>query len=59
MECERKNNHRKNERVSGKSNSVKVRVEELRDLLGSEDVDVDFWRILKEARDERKRAQYF
>ena len=34
MECERKNNHRKNERVSGKSYSVKVRVEELRELVG-------------------------
>ena len=33
--------------------SVKVRVEELDGLLGPEDVDVDFKRILKEARDER------
>ena len=37
---------------------MKVRVEELEGLLGPEDVDVDFRRILKEARDE-KRAQYF
>ena len=36
-----------------RSCSVKVRVEELEDLLGPEDVDVDFRRILKEARDER------
>ena len=35
--------------------SVKVRVEELEGLLGPEDVDVDFRRILKEARDERGR----
>ena len=33
--------------------SVKVRVEELQDLLGPEDVDVDLIRILKDARDER------
>ena len=37
------------------SYSVKVEVEELEDLLGPEDVDVDFRRILKEARDERGR----
>ena len=30
-----------------------MEVEELEDLLGPEDVDVDFMRILKEARDER------
>ena len=30
-----------------------MEVEELEDLLGPEDVDVDFKRILKEARDER------
>ena len=35
--------------------SVKVRVEELEGFLGLEDVDVDFRRILKEARDERGR----
>ena len=57
MECERKNNHRKDETVFGKKLqcSVKVRVEELEGLLGPEDVDVDFRRILKEARDERGR----
>ena len=38
-----------------RSCSVKVQVEELEDLLGPEDVDVDFRRILKEARDERGR----
>ena len=37
------------------SYSVKVRVEELEELLGPEDVDVDFRRILKEARGERGR----
>ena len=36
-----------------RSYSAKVRVEELEGLLGPEDVDVDFRRILKEARDER------
>ena len=35
-----------------KSYSVKVEVEELEDLLGPDDVDVDFRRILEEARDE-------
>ena len=35
--------------------SVKVEVEDMEDLLGPEDVDVDFRRILKEARDERER----
>ena len=35
--------------------SVKVQVEELEGPLGPEDVDVDFRRILKEARDERGR----
>ena len=38
-----------------RSYSVKVRVEELEGFLGPEDVDVDFRRILKEARDERGR----
>ena len=38
-----------------RSFSVKVKVEELEILLGPEDVDVDFRRILKEARDERRR----
>ena len=36
------------------SYSVKVEVEELENLLGLDDVDVDFRRILKEARDERR-----
>ena len=36
--------------VSGRSFSVKVRVEELEGFLGPEDVDVDVRRILKEAR---------
>ena len=34
---------------------MKVEVEELQGLLGPEDVDVDFRRSLKEARDERGR----
>ena len=37
----------------GRSYRVKVEVEELEDLLGPDDVDVDFRRILKKARDER------
>ena len=36
-----------------KQYSVKVEVEEVEDLLGPQDVDVDFRRIMKEARDER------
>ena len=36
-----------------RSYSVKVRVEELKGFLSPEDVDVDFRRLLKEARDER------
>ena len=56
MECERKNNYRKNETVIWKKSfCVEVRVEELEGLLRPEDVDVDFTRILKEARDERGR----
>ena len=35
-----------------KSYTVKVEVEDSEDLLGPDDVDVDFRRILKEARDE-------
>ena len=35
---------------------MKVQVEALEALLGPEDVDVDFRRILKEARDERRRS---
>ena len=38
-----------------RSHSVKVQIEALEDLLGPEDVDVDFRRIMKEARDERGR----
>ena len=38
-----------------RSYSVKVRFEELEGFLGPEDVDVDFRRILKVARDERGR----
>ena len=38
-----------------RSHSVKARFEELQDLLGPEDVDVDLRRILKDARDERGR----
>ena len=41
-----------------RSFSVKVRVEEMEGLLGPEDVDVDFRRILKEARDERGRKTF-
>ena len=59
MECERKNDQCKNETVFGKkSYSVKVEVEELEDLLGPDDVDVDFRRILEEAKDERGRETY-
>ena len=55
MECDRKNDHCKNETVLEESYSEKVEVEELEDLLGPEDVDVDFRRIMKEARNERGR----
>ena len=41
------------ERSLERSYSVKVEIEELESLLGRDDVDVDFRRILKEARDER------
>ena len=41
-----------------RSHSAKVQVGELEDLLGPEDVDVDFRRILKEARDERGRKVF-
>ena len=37
---------------------MKVRVEELEGLLGPEDVDVDFRRILKEARNGRGRLMF-
>ena len=52
---ERENNHCKNETVFGKKLQCESEVEELEELLGPEDVDVDFRRILKEARDERGR----
>ena len=35
---------------------MKVEVEELEDLLGPDDVDVDFRRIVEEARDEKGSA---
>ena len=41
---------RKKERSLQERKSVKVEFEELEDLLGPDDVDVDFGRILKEAR---------
>ena len=55
MECERKNHHREDRQYLERSFSVKVQVEALEALLGSEDVDVDLRRILKEARDEQGR----
>ena len=53
MECERKNDHCKNETVLGRSCTVEVEVEELEDQLAPDDVDVDFRRILEESRDEK------
>ena len=41
-----------------KSKSLKVEVEELESLLGPDDSDVDFRRILEEARDEKGCAIY-
>ena len=38
--------------------SEKVEVEELEDLLGPDDVDVDFRRILEEARDEKRERNF-
>ena len=55
MECERKNDHCKNEIVLGKSFCVKLEVEELESLLGPDDSDVDLSRIMRETRDERGR----
>ena len=52
MECKRKNNPREDKTVSGKKFQCESE-EELEGLLGPEDVDVDFRRILKEASDER------
>ena len=46
------NDHCKNETVLERK-LLKVEVEELEDLLGPDDVDVDFRRILEEARDEK------
>ena len=46
---------RRTEQFWERSLNVKVRVEELEGLLGPEDVDLDFRRIVKEARDERGR----
>ena len=56
---------RKKERSSQEENSfleesysVKVAVEELEDLLGPDDADVDFRRVLEEARDEKGCATF-
>ena len=54
MDCERTLIPRTKQLSEG-SYSVKVEVEELEGLLGPEDVDVDFRRIMKEARDETGR----
>ena len=43
----------KNETVLEESESLKVEVEELESLLGPDDTDVDFRRILEEAGDEK------
>ena len=40
------------------SQSLKVEVEELESLLGADDSDVDFRRILQVTRDEKKVARY-
>ena len=53
MECEERAIIARTKQFLERSYSMKVEVEELEDLLGPEDVDVDFRRILKEARDER------
>ena len=56
MECERERTIiARTKQFLERSYSVKVRVQELEGFLGPEDVDVDFRRILKEARDERGR----
>ena len=52
MKCERKNNHRKDETVFGKKLQCEGGIEDLKCFLGPE---VDFRRILEEARDERGR----
>ena len=53
MECARQNGHCKNEAVPGRRRSLEVEIEELECLLGPDDTDVDFRRILEEARDEK------
>ena len=58
MECERKNNHRKDETVSGKKLQCAGEVEEFEGFLGPEDVDVDFRRNPERIK-RRKRAQDF
>ena len=59
MEYERKNDHCKYETVFGrKLQRENVEVEELEDLLGSDDIDLDFRRILEEARDEKWCAKF-
>ena len=55
MECEEKNAHGEDKQFLERSHRVKVQVGELENLLGPEDVDVVFRRILNEARDERGR----
>ena len=57
MECERQNNYRKNETVFGKKFQCEGEGEGNWKMLGPEDVDVDFRRILKGARDERRRKR--
>ena len=52
MECERTIIARTKQYLEER-HSVNVEVEEVEDLLGPEDVDVDFRRILKQARDEK------
>ena len=54
MECERKNDHCKNETVLEGRKSMKMEVGELEDKLGPDDIDVDSRRILDEARDEKR-----
>ena len=54
MECARQNGHCKNTQYLEQSKSLKVEVEELESLLGPDDSDVDFKRILEEARDKKR-----
>ena len=53
MECARQNGHCKTKQYLKESESLKVEIEELESLLGPDDTDVDFRRILEEARDEK------